>query len=90
VCKENDADQDEDAAVIALAQEIRAYLEDRPNAEDSLRGVVQWWLARQRYRKASQVVRKALDYLEKQGLVERRRRADGQETYAGKRRARQH
>jgi hypothetical protein len=76
-------DHDDEFAVSELAQEIRAYLAGHPNAEDSLRGVVNWWLVRQRYQQTSEMVQRALDYLVAEGTVERRRLPDGRETYLG-------
>ena len=52
-----------------LANEIRDYLDTHPNAADSVEGVAKWWLRRQRYEQALENVRKALDYLVRQGLV---------------------
>jgi hypothetical protein len=52
-----------------LAQEIRHYLLTHPNAADSLRGIVRWWLARQRYEQTHENVQKALDHLVSKGLV---------------------
>lgn len=57
--------------VILVAKEIDQYLVDHPNAADSLEGVVTWWLARQRYTKATDVVQKALEHLVREGVVKK-------------------
>jgi hypothetical protein len=55
-----------------VAQQIRDYLENHPNAADSLEGVVGWWLTRQRYEESKEDVQEALDHLVIQGDVLRR------------------
>jgi hypothetical protein len=50
--------------------EIVAYLRAHPDATDSLDGIVDWWLARQRYETASEAIQAALDDLASQGILE--------------------
>jgi hypothetical protein len=50
--------------------EIVAYLHAHPSAADSLEGIVDWWLPRQRYETARNAIQKALDDLIAQGIVE--------------------
>ena len=50
--------------------EIIAYLQAHPSAADSLDGIVDWWLPRQRYETARSAIQKALDDLAAQGIVE--------------------
>ena len=54
--------------ILAIAKDIEAYLLNHPTAADTLVGVTQWWLTRQRYEQSFEKVTMALDL-----LVERRR-----------------
>ena len=58
-----------DNDVLALADEIAAYLESHPDAADSFEGIVTWWLDRQRYARAKRSVEQALERLQARGLV---------------------
>lgn len=57
--------------ILTIAQEISDYLAEHPKAADSLEGVASWWLARQRYESAEDVVQKALEHLVTKGVVEK-------------------
>ena len=48
---------------------ILAYLQANPDAQDTLEGIVEWWLLDQRIRDETDRVKEALAYLTKQGLV---------------------
>jgi hypothetical protein len=50
-------------------QEIVDYFQKHPSATDSLEGIVNWWLPRQRYETARGVIQQALDDLVKQGIL---------------------
>ncbi len=39
------------------------YLQEHPNAADSIEGIARWWVQRQRYADALEAVQLALDYL---------------------------
>jgi hypothetical protein len=54
-----------------VASEILRYLQRRPEATDTMDGIVQWWLPRLRLEEAAETVQHALDLLEHRGLVER-------------------
>ncbi len=58
-----------DDDVLALAEEIAAYLDSHPDAADSFEGIVTWWLDRQRYARAKRSVERALERLQAHGLV---------------------
>ena len=60
-------DQDE---IRSIAMEIKHYLDEHPNAADSVEGIAKWWLTRQRYEEALERVQKALDYLVVNGMVQ--------------------
>lgn len=51
-------------------QEIVEYFLRHPAAADSLDGIVDWWLPRQRYETARTAIQKALDDLVREGLVD--------------------
>jgi hypothetical protein len=55
------------------AHKILAYLMDNPNAQDTLEGILDWWLLQQDLKRNIALVRKALDDLiDKKFLLERK------------------
>lgn len=55
------------------AHKILAYLMDNPNAQDTLEGILDWWLLQQDLQRNIALVRKALDeLLDKKFLLERK------------------
>ena len=56
-----------DSDVLRLADAIRQYLSEHPDAADTLEGVVNWWLLRQRFENATAMVSLALELLVQQG-----------------------
>jgi len=52
-----------------LRKEILSYLRRHPDAADTLDGVVQWWLPRQRYVEARELIEDALESMVKDGVV---------------------
>lgn len=75
----DDRDSDE---VINVANEIMEYLHDHPNAADSLDGVVSWWLTRQRFKSAREIVERALEYLVDEGVVNKKIRGVNNPVYS--------
>jgi hypothetical protein len=67
--------------VIEAADAIRRYLAVRPNAAETVEGVAQWWLARQRREDAIELARRALLHLEERGQVVRFHLAGGKLMY---------
>lgn len=61
--------------------EIVEYLGTHPSAADSLEGIVDWWLPRQRFETAKGAIQNALDNLESQGVVELVTMSDGVRLY---------
>lgn len=61
--------------------EIVTYLRAHPSACDSLEGIVDWWLPRQRYEMAKAAIQRALDDLVRQGVVEQNALGDGSYLY---------
>lgn len=53
-----------------LALQILSYLADNPKAEDTLEGIVDWWLLQQRIEFAVVEVKKALSHLITQNFVQ--------------------
>ena len=53
----------------SIAQGILEYLLENPNAEDTLEGVVQWWLLDRTIKQQTLAVKKALASLVEDGLV---------------------
>lgn len=51
-------------------QEIVEYLHVHPYAADTVDGIIQWWLSRQRYETAKAVIQRALEDLVDQGIVD--------------------
>ncbi len=52
-----------------IMQEILAYLSEHPDAQDTLEGVAEWWLLRQKVRHKSQKVKEVLSELTTKGLI---------------------
>lgn len=53
-----------------LAQLIVGYLADQPRAMDTLEGIAEWWLLRQRARIAAEQVKRVLTLLTEQGILD--------------------
>lgn len=53
-----------------LAELVLGYLRDHPLATDTLRGIAEWWVPRQRIRVDVERLRGALERLVAQGLIE--------------------
>lgn len=64
-----------------MAYEILAYLAKNPDAQDTLEGIVEWWLLEQRLKKQIRNVRDALDELVKNGLLVERQGKDSRLHY---------
>jgi hypothetical protein len=52
-----------------IAVEILSYLEENPEAQDTLDGVIQWWLLERKIRYQITLVKEALSQLVKEGWV---------------------
>lgn len=68
-------------ATSELAAVILRYIGSRPDACDTLEGVSEWWLARQRYEDSYSSVAAALELLIERGQAEAIRSADGRVVY---------
>jgi hypothetical protein len=76
------SDKNTEQQVKLVAQQIRSYLKDHPQAADSLAGVVSWWLPAAQSLPKPDVVRSALELLQIQGVVCQRILPDGNVIYA--------
>ena len=65
-----------------VQMEILGYLNEHPNAVDSLEAIQQWWLLQRVARNSHSRIRQALDQLVDAQLVERRVLNNGREVYA--------
>ena len=61
----------ENDVTLRLAEEIIRYLENRPDAADTVEGISRWWLMKQRFQNSIAQVEKALEYLEHQNLIKK-------------------
>jgi hypothetical protein len=68
--------------VMQLDEEILTYLREHSNAADTLEGIIEWWLPRQRYEQGKTLIQKALDDLVVQGLIKRDCLSDGTAIYS--------
>lgn len=66
------------AKQLVLARRVLAYLRCHPNAEETLEGITQWWLLKQRIQESVKQVDAALNLLVMQKHVIVRRQLDGQ------------
>jgi hypothetical protein len=55
----------------ALCNAILGYLQEHPNAMDTLTGIVDWWLPHHPVHMLTERVAQALERLEARGLIER-------------------
>jgi hypothetical protein len=58
-----------------IAHEILAYLSDHPDAEDTLEGIVQWWLLERKIKYQRDLVKEAISELIKNQLIVVNKRA---------------
>jgi hypothetical protein len=64
-----------------IAHEILGYLAEHPDAQDSLEGIVEWWLLERRLRRKTQLVKEVLADLVAQGLVQQSQNRDAHSRY---------
>ncbi|MEO5829108.1 MAG: hypothetical protein ABIQ36_00910 [Rhodanobacter sp.] len=65
---------------------VLAYLRSHPQAADTLHGIVNWWLPRQRLETGRQRIEHVLGELVNAGLLRRDQLPDGEVLYALERR----
>ncbi len=54
---------DREQRIQSVAHAILRYISTRPNAAETAEGIARWWLTRQRFEDAKEIVESALDYL---------------------------
>lgn len=64
-----------------VAYKILAYLTEHPKAQDTLEGIVEWWLLEQKIKRRIAEVKKALAELVTKGLVVERKGKDSRSYY---------
>ncbi len=64
-----------------IAEEILDYLQEHPEAADTLEGITTWWVQSQTVRESVDTVYRALKELKASGLVIERRDSDGKTLY---------
>jgi hypothetical protein len=64
-----------------IAAAILAYLAEHPKAQDTLEGIVEWWLLEQEIKRRTAMVQEALTELLAKGLVVERKGRDGRMHY---------
>jgi Fe2+ or Zn2+ uptake regulation protein len=72
----------QDKQVDRLAAEILRYLRGHPHASDSVEGIAQWWIKRQRLEETLDQVQQALDRLVARSLVQSHTSAAGGTRYS--------
>ena len=84
----NPPDQKKNKEKEELAEEILQYLIDHPNAQDTLKGVVNWWLLERTVKHPTALVKEVLEKLVADGLVIAQQGSDSQTLYKINRRRR--
>ncbi len=69
------------AAKSQIAHEILAYLAEHPGAQDTVEGIVEWWLLEQKIKRRTAQVKEALTQLVAEGLVLERKGKDSRVYY---------
>jgi len=64
-----------------MAYQILAYLHANPDAQDTLEGIVEWWLLDQNIKRQSERVKQALAQLTERGLIVARMGTDSRVHY---------
>jgi hypothetical protein len=52
-----------------ITREVLAYLADHPEAQDTLEGIIEWWLLEQQIKRHTERVKECMADLVTQGLV---------------------
>ena len=75
---------EEEPDIQSLAEEIARYLQGREQVADTLDGILQWWILRQRLHEERRRVERAMAYLHQQGMISIRPLPDGRLLYVGR------
>ena len=74
--------QNEHKILSEIQSEILMYLEEHPDAADTIEGVRQWWLFQRMAAYSRDKVLVALDRLRNEGLIEAVTLSDGQKVFS--------
>lgn len=66
---------------VDFEQEILAYLNEHPDAQDTVEGIVEWWLLERDIKRQTLEVREALRRLVGEGFIVERAGRDGRSHY---------
>jgi len=66
---------------VSITREILAYLHDHPNAQDTIEGIMQWWLLERKIKHQQAVVEEALVELFNEGLILKHVKSDKSEHF---------
>jgi hypothetical protein len=66
---------------LQIAYEILAYMIEHPEAQDTLEGIVEWWLLEQQVMRQTARVKQALSELVSKGLILERKGKDSRIHY---------
>ncbi|HEX7317130.1 MAG TPA: hypothetical protein VF297_24740 [Pyrinomonadaceae bacterium] len=69
-----------------VAQELLSYLARHPDAQDTLEGILEWWLLEEKIRRRAFEVKEALAELVRSGLLRERKGKDERVHYRVNRR----
>ncbi len=72
-----------DSDVQQIADQIECYLNNHPNAADTVKGITQWWLPRLGFEASSLMVQLALNYLSLKSVVKCNINLNGNKVYSG-------
>lgn len=64
-----------------IARDVLGYLVDNPEAQDTLEGIVEWWLLERKIESVTTKVREALTELAASGLILERKGPDSRVRY---------
>lgn len=64
-----------------VAVEILSYLSDNPESQDTLEGIVEWWLLEQKIKNRTAEVKEALNELLDKGLIIEEKFSDSRPHY---------
>ena len=78
--KANHDDGRDQTKIKNVAREIEEYFDSHPEAGDTLEGISDWWVSRQRLRDERSLIRAALAHLVTEGVLKKRHHG-GREIY---------
>lgn len=67
-----------------IAEQITGYLNNHPNAADTVEGIAKWWLPGKRFEVSKLMIQRALDQLISSSVVEINTNLSGHNVYSSK------